>query len=342
MGKKVTIYDIAKTAGVSPATVSRMIHQPDIVAEKTKEKIHHAFTIHQISPDDLTSRSRNVPSGNSRKYGIHEPTVLVCIPAWNNPFYDDILEGISNYLTYAHYHMVVTQETPQRGTMFAFLSYCASLKISGIIIMYPLSEDLLRQLHAVYPIIQCSEYNPFYQKVPYVSIDDYAVSKTAIAHLIGAGCNHIAFFSSSFDYRHVQNRYRAYKEMLTGNGMAVRPEYVVQVADFSYQRILTAAHHFFHLPDPPDAIFATSDKHAHAAIKAGLSLGFSIPGDMKVFGFDNTMYAALSTPTISTIEQPRRELGIESARLLLSLIKNPARQVKSLLLPTRLVIQEST
>ena len=60
---------------------------------------------------------------------------------------------------------------------------------------------------------------------------------------------------------------------------------------------------FFQLADPPDAIFATSDKHAHAVIKAGLAQGFRIPEDIKVFGFDNTMYASLSTPTISTISQ---------------------------------------
>ena len=71
-------------------------------------------------------------------------------------------------------------------------------------------------------------------------------------------------------------------------------------------------------------------------------MGFSIPEDIKVFGFDNTMYATLSTPTISTVEQPRRELGIQSSRLLLELIRNPSTQITPLLLPTKLVIREST
>ena len=341
MKTRVTIYDIAKTAGVSPATVSRMIHQPNIVTEKTRNKILDAFAVHQISPEDLSTRSKNSQIPGKRN-ALSSPTILVCLPTWANPFYNDILEGITDYLRQEHCHMIVTQEIPQRSTMFSFFNYCASLQIAGIIIMYPLSEDILRQLHSAYPVVPCSEYNPFYTKIPYVSIDDYAVSKAAIAHLIGAGCKKIAFFSSSYDYRYVQNRYRAYKEMLVGNGMAVRPEYVIQVSDFSYQRILTAAHHFFRLAEPPDAIFSTSDKHAHAAIKAGLSMGFSIPEDIKVFGFDNTMYATLSTPTISTVEQPRRELGIQSSRLLLELIRNPSAQITPLLLPTKLVIREST
>ncbi len=341
MNGKVTIYDIAKTAGVSPATVSRMIHQPGVVTRKTRDKILKAFEFHEISPEDLGTKKRS-SSASSIKKASQESVILVCIPTWNNPFYDDILEGIKDFLSHAHCHMVVTLEIPERSTISSFLNYCASLQISGIIVMYALSEDVLRQLNAAYPVVQCSEYNPFLKNIPYVSIDDYSITKIAIAHLINEGCKKIAFFSSSYDYRHVQSRYRAYRSMLTGNGLAVRPEYVVQVADFSYNRILTAANHFFQLADPPDAIFATSDKHAHAVIKAGQALGFRIPEDIKVFGFDNTMYASLSTPTISTISQPRRELGMQSAKLLLSLIRNPYEQVKPILLPSKLVIQEST
>ena len=341
MNGKVTIYDIAKTAGVSPATVSRMIHQPNVVTKKTRDKILKAFEFHEISPEDLRTKKRSTAASSIKKTS-QESTILVCIPTWNNPFYDDILGGIKDFLSHAHCHMVVTLEIPERSTISSFLNYCASLQISGIIVMYALSEDVLRQLNAAYPVVQCSEYNPFLKNIPYVSIDDYSITKIAIAHLINKGCNKIAFFSSSYDYRHVQSRYRAYRSMLTGNGLAVRPEYVVQVADFSYNRILAAANHFFQLADPPDAIFATSDKHAHAVIKAGLAQGFQIPEDIKVFGFDNTMYASLSTPTISTISQPRRELGMQSAKLLLSLIRNPYEQVKPILLPTKLVIQEST
>ena len=341
MNGKVTIYDIAKTAGVSPATVSRMIHQPGVVTKKTRDKILKAFAFHEISPEDLGTKKRSNTT-SSIKRTSQESIILVCIPTWNNPFYDDILEGIKDYLSHAHCHMVVTQEIPERSTISSFLNYCANLQISGIIVMYALSEDVLRQLNAAYPVVQCSEYNPFFTNIPYVSIDDYSITKIALAHLINEGCKKIAFFSSSYDYRYVQSRYRAYRSMLTGNGLAVRPEYVVQVADFSYNRILAAANHFFQLADPPDAIFATSDKHAHAVIKAGQALGFRIPEDIKVFGFDNTMYASLSTPTISTISQPRRELGMQSAKLLLSLIRNPYEQVKPILLPTKLVIQEST
>ena len=90
MNGKVTIYDIAKTAGVSPATVSRMIHQPNVVTKKTRDKILKAFELHEITPEDLSTKKRSSASASLKKVA-QEYTILVCIPTWNNPFYDDIL-----------------------------------------------------------------------------------------------------------------------------------------------------------------------------------------------------------------------------------------------------------
>ncbi len=340
MGEKITIYDIAKTAEVSPATVSRMINHPDIVTEDTREKILKAFDECGIRPEDLTAKKRQAYS--ARKTAAASQTIMVSIPNIGNPFYDDILEGIQDYLKMNHYHAIITTEIPQRNTMQSFLNYCASLQIAGIIVMYPLSEDFLRQLKAAYPLVQCSEYNPFYQNVPYVSIDDYTASKMAVDVLIRKGSRRIGFFSTSYEFRYTQNRYRAYKSMLDSHGLEARPEYVVQVADFTYERILGAAEQFFELPEPPDAVFAVSDSHAHAVVKAGIKHGLRIPEDLKVFGFDDTIYATLSTPTISTVAQPRRDLGLESARILLNMINDPVTPQKSLLLPARLEIREST
>lgn len=338
MGNRVTIYDIANTAGVSPATVSRMIHQPDIVTERTREKILNAFAEHRIAPEDLATKRK--PAAASRKASASK-VVLVSMPFLDNPFNHDILNGMEDYLKMFHYHVVVSQETPHRNTMQSFLNYCATLQIDGVIILYPLSEDMLRQLSAAYPLVQCSEYNPFYQSIPYVSVDDYSISKLAMAHLIGKGCKRIGFFSTSYEFRYVQNRYRAYKAMLDSEGLELRSEYIVQVADFSYERILSAAEQFFRLPEPPDAIFAVSDKHAHAVVRAAQNMGLSVPEDVRVFGFDDTFYSTISSPTISTIEQPRRDLGVESAKLLLDLIERPMSQPKSIILPTKLIIRES-
>lgn len=341
MGKRITIYDIAVAAGVSPASVSRMIHQPNLVTAATREKILNAFDFHGIKPEDLATKKKRSKSmtafaaSNSR-------AILVCIPLWSNPFYDDILIGIESYLNLHHYHMIVMKEMPQRNTISDFINYCSNLNIAGMIIMYSIAEDLLRQLRSVFPIIQCSEYNPLYKSVPYVSIDDYSITKTAIAHLIRTGCTQIGFFSDSFNYRFVQDRYRAYKSVLFSNGLSVQPEHIIQISGYSYEHLLEGASRLFRLQDLPDAVFCTSDMHAHAMINSAQRSGIRVPEDLKVFGFDDTTYSTLSSPTISTIEQPRLALGSTSAELLLQMIDKPSGVFDPVILPTKIILREST
>ncbi len=340
MEKRTTIYDIAHTAGVSPATVSRMIHRPDLVAEGTRQKILQAFSDHRITPEDLATRKKTVPT--TRQGAGTGQNILISVPSLENPFYHEIINAVCDYFHAEHYQTVISTEVPSRESMPSFLNNCSTLQIAGIILMYPMQEDSLRRLHAAYPLVQCSEYNPFYQEVPYVSIDDYGITRAALLYLVRAGCQKIGFFSAPFEFRFVQNRYRAYCSVLSDNHLKIRSDYVVQAADFSYERILAAAKQFYCLPDPPDAVFAVSDEHAHAVIRAGKMLGFRIPEDVRVFGFDDTLYATLSTPAISTVAQPRRELGMESARILLELIRHPDIPQESRLLPAGLKIREST
>ncbi len=341
MAQKTTIYDIAKAASVSAATVSRFIHSPEIVSEKAKQKIQKAFTQLGIEPEDLSVKEKKDPAQTIRTTPS-AACIMVCIPQWNNPFYDSILEGIQEYLQLHNYHMIVCGESPRKNTVDEFLETCMSLQVKGLILSDYMPEEVLRQIYARYPLVQCSEYNSFCPDIPHIVVDDYTTSKLAVASLINKGCKKLGFFSAPYEYRYVQQRFRAFKTVLDSNEIELHSEYIIQVADFSYQRILSAARNFFRLPDPPDGIFAVSDKHAHAVVKAASEAGIRMPKELKVIGVDDTMYAALSTPTISTIAQPRREIGVESARLLLTQIEHPKEPVESVMLTSELVFREST
>lgn len=340
MRGKLTIYDIAKIAGVSPATVSRVIHRADYVREGTKQKVWKAFDDAGITPDMLAFKpdsAKKISETNSRV-----PVILACIPALNNPFYTDVLDGIIACTQDFGFKTIVCTEVPDNYHLEQFLEFCATLQIFGIILCVRLSEDVLYKLSAVYPLVQCSDYNPICKNIPYVNVDDYTVAREAVAWLARANCKNIGFFSAPRHFQFVQNRYRAYKTALKEAGLKETPENVIMVADFSYERILAAAKTFFQTKKPPDGIFAVSDAHAHAIIKASWEFGIKIPDDLKVIGFDNTMYAILSTPTITTISQPRRQLGMESARLLLEMIKNPSEHPESVTLPTQILWRETT
>lgn len=337
---RTTIYDIAKLAGVSPASVSRTVHQPDTVRKTTRDKIWSAFGALGVHPDDLSFKTpaKTVPS---RGTVPHVPTVLLCMPGFQNPFYDEILDGIQEQLRRASYTLIVYGQPLIHDSANHILEVAASVGADGLILTEQVSEDFLLKLNAYYPLVQCSEYNPACHNIPYVTIDDVTITETAIRYLLKQGCRSIGFFSSPYQNRYVQNRYRAYKSVLTEAGLPIRSEYVLQVSDFSYERILSEARRFFLLPQPPDGVFAVSDKHAHAVIKAAQALGFSVPGQVKVIGFDNTMYATLSTPTITTVAQPGRMLGIESANILIQKISGQQTPAPIQILPAHLVFRES-
>lgn len=341
MNNKITIYDIAKLAGVSTASVSRAIHQPDFVKDGTRQKIWTAFKEAGISPSELSFKKVS-PLKRTAPYIPTVPTILVCLPSGDNLFYYDTVEGIRTYLKPVGYETVVYTVQLNKYHMQKFLEFAASLQVTGIIVMTQLSEDILYELNAHYPLVQCGEYNPLCSNLSYVSVDDYSQSEEAVAYLVNSGSRKPGFFSAPYKNRYVQNRFRAFKNVLTNAGMVIEPEYLIQVNDDPYDRILSAANRFFLLPEPPDSIFATSGRFAHAVIKAALQNGINIPKELKVIGFDNTMFSILSMPTITTIHIPRRELGVESAKILLEKILHPDTSEKHLLLPSYIVWKEST
>lgn len=340
MSKKLTIYDIAKLAGVSPATVSRVIHNADYVKESTRKKVHDAFTLSGVTPDELDFKHKVPQKLQSSIPRV--PVILVYIPVWDNPFYSDILQGIQSFLHEFGYKMVVTSATLDKYHVDEFLEYTASMQISGIITAGRFSEDVLQTLYNRFPIVQCSEYNPVCMNIPYVTIDDYTITKQAVSYLASLGCKKIGFFSSSHEFQFVQNRFSAYKAALSECNLSLYHQYIVTVSGLSYDRILSSANIFFNNQNPPDGIFTVSDQHAHAVVKAANMAKIKIPDDLKVIGFDDTMYSALSNPAISTIRQPKKELGKQSARLLIEMIEKPGNSVSSVILPGEMCLRQTT
>lgn len=340
MSQKITIYDIAKRAGVSPATVSRVIHNPSSVKDSTAQKVWDAFTATGITPADLSFRAsaQKQTEENSKK---HVPTILIIVNSWDNSFFDDILAGIQDYASKQGYRTIVYSSPLLSYHVGEFLEFADSLNISGIITTKRLPEEALSHISNRYPIIQCSEYNQDCQNIPYVTIDDYNISRQAVETLIQDGCERIGFFSAPYEFHYVQERYRAYKSVLYEHHLYSDSSFFISVSDFSFERLLSGASGFFTRNDPPDGLFAVSDLHAYATVSAALSAGFRVPQDIKVVGFDDTIYSILSSPRITTVHQPRRKIGEESTRLLIDWISHPHSIPDSLTLPAEIVKRES-
>lgn len=341
MSSRTTIYDIAKIAGISTATVSRVIHHPETVAAATREKVHAAFDAAHIVPEQLDlrrPRSRAVPEKNRRRL----PTVLVYFPVWDSTFFDRTLNAIRVALKENGYFMLIYSELINDSSVDFFMNLADEYQISGILSLYKLPKNIMDQITARYLVVQCSDYNASCPNVPYVTIDDYSYALTAVRHLLDSGCRRIGFFSLPFYLQFATNRYQAAQAALQERSMELLESDVIICSDFDYQHMLSAAMRFFHETDHPDGIFCTSDQLANAVVNAAGRSGIRVPEQVKVIGFDDTSYAICSSPAITTVRQPREELGREAVFLLLRMIESPYAAHSSVILPAEIVFREST
>ena len=339
MPKKATIYDVARAAHVSPATVSRVLNHPEQVRRSTSQTVYAA--IHALSFDmRALQRKEEMDNHTTVIRGSESLLLLLCLPSLSNPFYSDIMSGAQRTARRLGHHLLI-YETSGDFQYQELQNLIRSHGVSGLIMMDVLTDSQLRQLNEMLPIVQCSEYNKC-SDISYVSIDNMRAAKQAVDYILSTGRTKVALLSSSFQYTYAEERRRGYEIALYEAGIPMRQEYIVQVSHITFEISCYAAMRLLRLPEPPDAIFAVSDTLAAAAVKTAAELGFRVPDDLTIVGFDNTDVALTCTPALTTIGQPRQELGSTAVHLLLHEIENPQAPPQQIILNTDLIIRQTS
>jgi len=335
--KKATIYDVAKFAGVSTASVSRVINHPEQVRLGTRQHIYDAMK--QCS----FNQKRSYQMSSQLKQSVSKSKCfLLCIPTIHNPFYSDIVEGATSAAANHGHHLLVDTLSITTINIDAFLFMLKSYQIDGIILMLALPDAILTKLYQNIPLVQCSEYNEAFSDISYVSIDDTSAEYKATEYALSTGHQKIAFITSILGNHYANRRYMGLQRALNNASIHLRPDWVIQLQKIDFSLAYNAALKLLSNPDHPDAILTVSDTFAAACIRAAMHLGIKIPQDLIVIGFDNTDITTLCSPTITTISQPRFQLGYAAFEMLLHEIEFPQADKQQLLLPTELIIREST
>lgn len=207
----VNIQQVAKEAGVSVATISRVLHEPNLVTTKTKLKVEEAIQKLDYKPSML---GRNLRKSESR-------LLLVLIPDISNPFYFDIIKGIESIAISYNYNILLceTDSNPERENIYFDL--IRTKMADGIISMDPaVNMEALMDLAETHPIIQCSEYTDE-GEIPYVTIDNEAASYRAVKHLIKIGNEKIALINSNKKYLYTRQRNKGYQRALEEQGIEI-------------------------------------------------------------------------------------------------------------------------
>lgn len=327
-----TIWDVAKKAGVSVATVSRVINNNPAVSNTTFEKVMQAIEELDYKPNLL---GRNLRRTENRM-------ILVLLPTISNPFYSKIVKGIEKVARENGYNVLLCNTESKVDTEKAYLKLLKNRLSEGAIFMAPvIDREELSAISRKFPVVQCCEYKEE-AYVSYVSIDNFSAAYKAVQYLIGLGHKRIGMISCGNNYVSTIQRKEGYKKAIEDGGIAFNEE-LVKFGNYGFKSGIRAAKQFLSKKDNlPTAIFAISDSMAIGAIRCFKENGLKVPEDISVIGFDDITYASMYDPMLTTVSQPQVELGCEAMELLLAQIRGYITEPKSIFLDYELIIREST
>ena len=327
---KTSISLIAQKAGVSNATVSRVINHPELVNKETARTV--SFAMNSLGYVPKVSKTRT-----------KEPKklILIIFPDLSNPFYGEIINGIISSAESHSYHILINQTNFNNdNSLDNYLSLTKSTKACGVILSSSLRPEYYRKIASIIPVVQCSEYNT--EALFYVSIDDFKAAYTAMEHIYSKGRKKIALINGPSNFKYAIERFRGYEAFLEYAGLPLQESWNINLPEINYDMAFAASCQLLTSSIPPNAVFAVSDVIAAAVIKAAKLHKIRVPEDLIVVGFDNINISTISDPAITTISQPRFQLGYSAGEILHQQISSAQKEPQRMLLNTELIIRASS
>jgi LacI family transcriptional regulator len=330
---RATIREIASAAGVSIATVSRVINGRPDVAPDTREAVLQVVRDHGFS----TNRSARALSGG--RTGL----VGVTLPIVQAAYFAFILAGSSEALYEQDMRIVLCPTLHQHEREITLLDRLMHGTTDGAVLMLPeeTNEELKALQRMGYPFVVVDPRVPLDEGIPAVSAAHASGARAAVEHLLSLGHRRIGAITGPPAWMATTERLQGYRGALAAAGVMPDPALVAE-SNFEIVSGEKAAHDLLGLPDRPTAIFAFNDNAAVGTLRVARELGLRVPEDLSVVGFDDSEQAAIVTPALTTVRQPLAEMGRMAVSLLLRLLERQRVEALNVELATRLVVREST
>ncbi len=311
MAEKLTIHDIARLAGVSNATVSRVLNnKPDVNAE-TRERVLRIVNEQNFSPSIAAAGLA----------GKRNRLIAVLVPSLSWPFISEMMRGVAESAEARSYEIVLYTILGEQDRTDVIKRILATKLTSGLLaIQVGQSSDYLTHLYEQgFPVtIISDQVQP--TKAPWISVDNYTGALEATRHLIRLGHKRIAHIHGPKNFLSSFERYNGYQAALQEVGISPDPELVVY-GDFTPIGGRQGANQLFSLAERPTAIFAASDFMAYGVVAVAERYGLRIPQDIALVGFDDMATSAHFIPALTTVRQPFYEMGQQGMQMLLSLME---------------------
>jgi len=334
MSRMVKIEDVARAAGVSVATVSRVLNEQGCVLPETQERVRKAADELHYEPN---LSARNLRKNESR-------IILILAPNFSNPYYSNVLAGICDVSRNLGYSTLIYNTYDSNALDQSLVTHLFQKNRADGMITLAVNRDdrWLTQFAGKFPLVQCSEYVED-EPMSHISVDNRLAAKESVSHLVAQGHQRIGIVTSANRYLSSANRLRGYLDALEEAGIAKDDSLIAYAsADYSFSSGKQAARDLLSLPEPPSAIFCVSDILALGVIAAAGKMGLQVPWDLSVTGFDDVDYTTMFHPYLTTVSVPCYELGRRSMQLLYDLIVQKSDVEREVYLPHQLVLRETT
>jgi DNA-binding LacI/PurR family transcriptional regulator len=332
------IKDVAKLAGVSPSTVSRVIADSDRISSATKVKVHKAMEELAYVPNAIASSlARNVTK--TIGFSISRPADL----AFANPFFSEVMRGISSAAHKRDYTILISMSSTPEEELENCMKLVKGRRIDGLILSTSRMQDKLIEAltHENFPFVVLGRSNEH----PALSVNNDNVYGAFIAtsHLIENGFSNIVFLGGPSELVVSMDRLNGYHKALNENGMVFNPEFVIET-DFTDESGYNAMNELVLRGCSCDAVVVADDMIALGVLRYCKEKGISVPEDLAIVGFNDDPVASHTNPAISSVKISTYELGLEATGLLLNYLNNPnpLDVKKEVVLPCELIIRSSS
>ncbi|HET9896976.1 MAG TPA: LacI family DNA-binding transcriptional regulator [Streptosporangiaceae bacterium] len=328
---RVTIRQVADLAGVSIATVSRVMNGHADVAESTREAVRRVV------------REHGYRTSQRARPGASTGLVGVTLPMVHSGYFATILAGISEAL-YEHDMRVVlcpTRHSLSRET--SLLDHLTAGETDGAILVLPeeTGQDLQALVDQGFPFVVVDPLTELTEGIQVVCAAHSSGASQVTRHLLELGHQRIGVLAGPRGWLATEERMRGYRAAMAEAALLPDPE-LIHHSPFRLDGGRDGADRLLALADPPTAIFALNDSMAVGAIQAASARGIGVPADLSIAGFDDTLEAGICVPALTTVRQPLAELGRTAVSVLLRQIENRSFEPLRMELATSLVIRAST
>lgn len=330
---KITIKEIAKLAGVSTATVSKVVnHKDDNISDATRQRVLDLIESHHYVPNRIAS------SMITKKTN----TIGLIIPDITNPFFPEVARGVEDYANKAGYHVVLCNSDNDPKKEITYIAMLQEKMVDGIIftsssLRNKVTKEFMRMQ---IPVITVDREIEGLKTNGKITVDNVNGAYNGVKYMIERGYRRILHLGGPLTSKPSLDRLEGYKKALEVAQIAFDPRLCHEgnyTSEWGYSGVSNAIDEKLDF----DGIFCGNDMIAIGVIKALNERGLKVPQDIGVLGFDNIYMSTVVSPNLTTISQPNYQMGFKAAEMLIQIIMNPTSGVSEVELKTELIIRES-